>query len=249
MDPRFKGKVTIITGGTRGIGNATARAFAAAGAIVVITGRDETVVKAEADRICTETGGTVEGRVLSAADFPAAATLVKSVAAQHGGVHILVANAAAMTSAPLGLITEQSARHLTDTNLLGTLAVVQAAARAMLPRRSGAIVVVGSLVADRGAAGQSVYAATKAAVTALVRSAAIELGPAGIRVNAVAPGIVDTDLTAALRPEVIEARRGQTPLRRIGLPAEVAQAICFLSSDEAAFITGQVLGVDGGLTL
>jgi 3-oxoacyl-[acyl-carrier protein] reductase len=127
--------------------------------------------------------------------------------------------------------------------------VLQVTAKVMMRRRRGAIVLLASIAGERGAPGQAVYAATKAGIAALARSAARELGPLGIRVNAVAPGLIDTDLLANLPTEIIAVRRAQTSLRRLGTAIEVGATIRFLLSDEASFITGQVLGVDGGLTL
>jgi 3-oxoacyl-[acyl-carrier protein] reductase len=174
---------------------------------------------------------------------------IKTIAADHGAIDALVLSAGVMQSTPLGLTTESVARHLLDINLLGAVEVLQATAKVMMRRRRGAIVLLASLVGERGAPGQAVYAAAKAGVAALARSASKELGPLGIRVNAVAPGLIDTDLLADLPPDVVTARCAQTSLRRLGTAEEVAGAIRFLLSDEASFITGQVLGVDGGLAL
>jgi 3-oxoacyl-[acyl-carrier protein] reductase len=136
-----------------------------------------------------------------------------------------------------------------DTNVAGTIATVQAASRVMMRRKAGSIVVLASIVGESGSAGQTAYSASKAAVATIARSAAKELGPRGIRVNAVAPGLIRTSMIAHLPADLIERRVADTSLRRLGAPEDVAHAIRFLISDEAAFITGQVLGVDGGLVL
>src|SRR6266536_2295191 len=239
--PDLRGRVALVTGGTRGIGLATVRALAEAGATVVMTGRDEAVAKEVA-----AASGAVAGLALDVADAKAVSTLVRGVAKEHGGLDIVVANAGIMEDAVLGMIREELVDATLTTNVAGTLHTVQAAARAMLRRRSGAIVVLASIVGEYGSAGQTVYAASKAAVANIARSAAKELGRNGIRVNAVAPGVIRTDLTAGVEEgPVVE----KTPLGRLGTPEDVAQAIRFLVSDDAAFITGQVLGIDGGLVL
>ncbi|WP_428966737.1 SDR family NAD(P)-dependent oxidoreductase [Micromonospora fluostatini] len=244
------GRVALVTGGTRGIGLATARVLAGAGATVVLTGRDA----ARAEAVAKEIGG--HGLGLDVGDFDAVGAVVRRVVADHGGLDVLVANAGIMENALLGMVRADAVRRTLDVNVAGTVAAVQAAARAMarrrtgadgVPRRGGAIVLLASVVGTHGAAGQAVYAASKAAVAALARSAARELGPRGIRVNAVAPGVIRTDLTAALPAGVLDAQAVAAPLRRLGEPEEVADVIRFLAGDGARYVTGQVLGVDGGL--
>jgi 3-oxoacyl-[acyl-carrier protein] reductase len=147
------------------------------------------------------------------------------------------------------MIRDDLVHRMLDTNVAGTLYTVQAVARVMMRRRSGAIVLLASIVGERGNAGQTAYAASKAAVASIARSAAKELGPRGIRVNAVAPGVIATDMTAHLPADVIDRRVADTPLGRVGTADDVARAIRFLVGDGASFITGQVLGVDGGLVI
>jgi 3-oxoacyl-[acyl-carrier protein] reductase len=244
------GRVALVTGGTRGIGLATARALVAAGATVVLTGRDA----ARAETVAKEIGAYGTG--LDVSDFAAVGDAVKQVGAEHGGLDILVANAGIMESCLLGMIRADDVRRMLDTNVAGAVAAVQAAARSMArkrtaadgnQRRGGSIVLLASIVGSYGAAGQSVYAASKAAVAALARSAARELGGRGIRVNAVAPGVIRTDLTASLPAEVLDKQAAAAPLGRLGTPEEVADVIRFLVGDAARYVTGQVLGVDGGL--
>jgi 3-oxoacyl-[acyl-carrier protein] reductase len=239
----LSGRVALVTGGTRGIGLATVRALVSAGASVVLTGRDE----ARAKEVAGSVGAT--GLALDVTDAKAVSTLVRSVAKEHGSLDIVVANAGIMEDALLGMIREEAVTSTLNTNVAGTLHTVQAAARVMMRKKSGAIVVLGSIVGEYGSAGQTVYAASKAAVANIARSAAKELGRAGIRVNAVAPGVIQTDLTAGLSEDAIAENVGRTPLGRLGTAEDVAKAIRFLVSDDAAFITGQVLGIDGGLVL
>ncbi|WP_043788642.1 SDR family NAD(P)-dependent oxidoreductase [Amycolatopsis rifamycinica] len=242
-DLSLSGRVALVTGGTRGIGLATARALVEAGATVVLTGRDE----ARAKEAAASVGAS--GLALDVTDAKAVSSLVRGVAKEHGKLDIVVANAGIMEDALLGMIKEDVVDTTLSTNVAGTLHTVQAAARAMMRKKSGSIVVLASIVGEYGSAGQTVYAASKAAVANIAKSAAKELGRSGIRVNAVAPGVIETDLTAGLSEDAKAENAGKTPLGRLGRPEEVANAIRFLVSDEASFITGQVLGIDGGLVL
>jgi 3-oxoacyl-[acyl-carrier protein] reductase len=240
----LSGRVALVTGGTRGIGLATARALVESGATVVLTGRDEDRAKHVA-----VANGAAAGLALDVTDAKAVSSLVRGVAKEHGKLDIVVANAGIMEDALLGMIREESVDTTLSTNVAGTLHTVQAAARAMMRKKTGSIVVLASIVGEYGSAGQTVYAASKAAVANIARSAAKELGRSGIRVNAVAPGVIETDLTAGLSEDAKTENSSRTPLGRLGRPEEVANAIRFLVSDDASFITGQVLGIDGGLVL
>ncbi|MFF4598358.1 SDR family NAD(P)-dependent oxidoreductase [Amycolatopsis sp. NPDC001319] len=238
------GRVALVTGGTRGIGLATVRALVDAGATVVLTGRDE----ARAKEIAAEAGAAA-GLALDVTDAKAVSSLVRGVAKEHGALDVVVANAGILEDALLGMISEDLVDRMLRTNVGGTINTVQAASRVMSRRKSGAIVVLASIVGENGSAGQTAYAASKAAVGNIARSAAKELGRHNIRVNAVAPGVIETDMTSHLGEKVIAGRIEDTALGRLGKPEEVAKAIRFLVSDEASFITGQVLGIDGGLVL
>ncbi|SEP49536.1 SDR family NAD(P)-dependent oxidoreductase [Amycolatopsis saalfeldensis] len=238
------GRVALVTGGTRGIGLATVRALVEAGATVVLTGRDEARAKEAATA-----AGAAAGLALDVTDAKAVSTVVRGVAKEHGRLDVVVANAGIMDDALLGMIREDAVSATLDTNVAGTLHTVQAAARAMMRKKTGSIVVLASIVGEYGSAGQTLYAASKAAVANIALSAAKELGRSGIRVNAVAPGVIETDLTAGLSEEAVAENVKKTPLGRLGRPEDVAKAIRFLVSDEASFVTGQVLGIDGGLVL
>ncbi|WP_037362242.1 SDR family NAD(P)-dependent oxidoreductase [Amycolatopsis orientalis] len=238
------GRVALVTGGTRGIGLATVRALVEAGATVVLTGRNEDRAK----EVAAEAGAAA-GLALDVTDAKAVSSLVRGVAKEHGALDIVVANAGVLEDALLGMISEDLVDRMFKTNVGGTINTVQAASRVMSRRKSGAIVLLASIVGEKGSAGQTAYAASKAAVGNIARSAAKELGRHNIRVNAVAPGVIETDMTSHLGEKVIAERIEDTALGRLGKPEEVAKAIRFLASDEAAFVTGQVLGIDGGLVL
>jgi len=249
VDSSLTGRVVVVTGGTRGIGRATADLLASSGATVVVTGRDEGAAVKAAAEIAEAHAVPTMGTGFDVADFAAVSEAFKTIAKEQGRIDGLVANAGVLEDALVGMITPELVERMLSTNVAGTIATVQAAGRVMMRKRSGSIVVLASIVGEHGSAGQTAYAASKAAVATVARSAAKELGPRGIRVNAVAPGLIDTAMIAHLPQELIEDRVAHTSLRRLGTPADVAKAIRFLISDESAFITGQVLGVDGGLVL
>jgi 3-oxoacyl-[acyl-carrier protein] reductase len=246
--PDLDGRVAVVTGGTRGIGLATCRALAEAGATVVLTGRDAQAAESCAKELAAEFGVVTQGVGLDVTDVAAVGAVIRGAARKHGRLDVAVANAGVLGDALIGMITDELVTRMLSTNVAGTIHTVQAAARAMM-RRGGSIVVLASVVGERGSAGQTAYAASKAAVANVARSSAKELGRYGIRVNAVAPGVIDTDMTAHLPPAVLERRVAGTALGRLGTPADVARVIRFLACDDAAFVTGQVLGVDGGLVL
>jgi 3-oxoacyl-[acyl-carrier protein] reductase len=243
----LQGAVVLITGGTRGIGHATGLVLAQAGAVVIITGRDGATARMRAAEISDRTGAEVHGLELDVTDFGAAGNIVRMIATEQGRLDVLVANAGIMPTAPIGMITETHVRETLNTNVLGVIAVVQESARVMRRHRRGSIILMSSIVARDGAAGQAVYAASKAAVAAITRSAAKELGRWGIRVNAVAPGVIQTDLLSGMSENTLGEIAARAPLGRLGTAEDVAYAIRFLASSDAAFITGQVLYADGGL--
>ena len=242
-------RVVLVVGGTRGIGFATAVRAASAGAEVVLTGRDETDAKHKAHEAARHSGGSVAGVGLEVTDDSAVQATVRAVAREHGRLDGLVVTAGILDEAVLGMVPTAQIQQILAVNVAGTISALQAGARAMMRKKRGAIVVLGSVVGEEGAAGQSVYAASKAAVVAAARSAAKELGPHGIRVNAVAPGVIATDLVAGQSPAVVDRVVAATSLGRLGTPDDVARVITFLLSEDAAFLTGQVLRVDGGLAL
>jgi 3-oxoacyl-[acyl-carrier protein] reductase len=234
----LEGKTALVTGGSRGIGRAIAVEFARAGADVVVGYRSGTE---EAESVATEIGGrAVQADV---ADPEQAKALVE----EAGEIAILVNNAGLTRDGVLARMTEADWRDVIETNLSSVFYTCRAASRGMMKRRGGAIVNISSIVGLRGNWGQTNYSASKAGIIGFTKSLARELGSRGVRANVVAPGYVKTRLTDELPEEARGAMLDNTPLGRLGDPEDVAGAVRFLCSDEASFITGEVLLVDGGL--
>jgi 3-oxoacyl-[acyl-carrier protein] reductase len=230
----------LVTGGNRGIGLAIARAFADAGDKVAITYRSGEPPEALVNQGCLAVRCDIT-------DPEQVEQAYKEIESQHGAVEVLVANAGITRDQLLLRMSEDDFTCVLDTNLTGTFRVVKRAARGMLRARKGRIVLISSVVGLLGSAGQANYAASKAGLIGFARSLARELGSRDITVNVVAPGFVDTDMTRVLSDEQRESIMGQVPLGRYAQPEEVAASVRFLSSDDAAYITGAVIPVDGGL--
>lgn len=241
------GRVALVTGGSRGIGAAISRELGAAGAHVAVNYARDAESAAAVCVAVRDAGGAataVQGDVSTA---EGAAALVEAVESDVGPIDILVNNAGITRDDLIMRLSEEDWRDVIDTNLGGAFFTCRALSRPMLKRRSGAIVNITSIVGVHGNAGQSNYAASKAGVIGLTKALAKELGGRGIRVNAIAPGYIATELTDALPDQAREAILSNTPLGRLGEPDDVARAVRFLCSDAAAFVTGEVLAVDGGL--
>ena len=243
---RLKDKVAIITGGSRGIGFATADKFLAEGATVILTAStqesaDKAVEKLKQKHPCT----TVAGISPNLADMKSVRDAFAIATAQYGCVDILVNNAGVSESTPFMNYTEETFDKVMDLNVKGVFNATRAAVDCMIAKGSGVILSTSSMVSISGQPSGFAYPASKFAVNGLTVSLARELGPKGIRVNAVAPGITETDMMKAVPKEIIEPMIRQIPLRRMGQPEDIANAFVFLASDEASYITGVVLSVDG----
>ena len=243
---RLQGKVAIITGGSRGIGYATADAFLREGATVIITASSPAnAEKAVAKLKEAHPNSTVAGISPDLSSLESVRNEFIIATAKYGCVDILVNNAGVSESTPFLQYTEEAFDKVMDLNVKGVFNATRAAADCMVARGSGVILNTSSMVSIYGQSSGFAYPASKFAVNGFTRSLARELGPKGIRVNAVAPGITETDMMRAVPKEVIEPLIAQIPLRRLGQPEDIANAFVFLASDEASYITGVVLSVDG----
>lgn len=239
------GKNAIVTGSTRGIGRAIAAALAAAGARVATVGRD----KAHADAAAGEIGGGAQGFACDVADTAAVNQLVGDVESTFGSVDILVNNAGLTRDNLLVRLKDEDWDAVLNANLRGAFAATRAAARGMMKRRWGRIINIASIVGLTGNKGQANYAASKAGLIGMSKAVAKELASRNVLVNVIAPGFIETDMTAALSADARQALAAQIPLERLGTPADIADAATFLASDHASYITGQVLVIDGGMVM
>jgi 3-oxoacyl-[acyl-carrier protein] reductase len=239
------GKVALVTGASRGIGQAIACGLAAQGATVVAAARgdhaDATVL------LLTERGLRAEAVSLDVTDAGALGQLPAEIVRRHGRLDIIVSNAGIARDQLLMRMKRDDWDAVIATNLTATFVLTQAAVRPMLKQRSGRIIAISSVVGQTGNAGQSNYAASKAGLIGFAKALAREVASRGITVNVVAPGLVETDMTRAITEKAHVDWAAQIPVGRLGMSDEVAAAVCFLASDEAAYITGHVLAVNGGM--
>ena len=246
----LKNKVAFITGSTRGIGLATARALARSGASIVLNGaHDENVLRRCAHEIQQEFGVECIGLLADAADASAVRACYAAIFQRFGRLDILVNNAGILRDALLGMASQEMIQEVFGANTLGSIYHLQEASRLMSRKQSGSIINISSIVGRTGNEGQSVYAASKAALLGLTYAAAKELAPINIRVNAIAPGFIRTEMTAALPESRYAERLASIKMGRIGEPDDVANAVLFFASDLSAYVTGQVLGVDGAMLI
>jgi 3-oxoacyl-[acyl-carrier protein] reductase len=245
---RLNGKVAIITGAGQGIGAATALKFAREGAAVAVCDLNGQAVSAVV-KACREAGATAVGFELDVADRSAVTRVVADVLAQFARIDVLVNNAGITRDARLQKMTLQQFDEVIDVNLRSVFHVTQAVVDCMVEQRGGVILNASSVVGLYGNYGQTNYAAAKFGVIGFTKTWSRELGPKGIRVNAVAPGFIDTPILATIPEDVLARMREQVPLRRLGKAEEIANIYAFLASDEASYINGAVIEASGGMTL
>ena len=241
----LSGKNALVTGSTRGIGRAIADAYAQAGARVAVVGRDQQ----RADEAAAAVGNNAKGFAADVSDTATVAKLVDDVEKAFGSIDILVNNAGITRDNLVMRLKDDDWDAVQNANLRGAFAAIRAVSRGMMKKRSGRIINIASIVGLIGNKGQANYAASKAGLIALTKSVAKELGSRNILVNAVAPGFIETEMTAAMTPEARDALGKQIALERLGKVEDVAAMAAFLASDLASYITGQVFVVDGGMVM
>ncbi len=247
MNRDFAGKTIWITGAARGIGKSIAREFAACGASLALSDVLEAELAVTTAELQKEFNVPVHYAVLDVTDSAGAEQFVQAAIEKLGGLTVLINNAGVTRDGLLIRMTEADWDRVLDINLKGAFVCMKAAARVMMKARYGKIINIASVVGIMGNAGQANYSASKAGMIGLTKSVAKELGGRGVRVNAVAPGFIATEMTHQLAPEVRDAYLKAIPLNYLGDPADVARACAFLASPDADYITGQVIVVDGGL--
>ena len=241
----LSGRVALVTGSTRGIGHAIAGTLAAAGARVAVVGRE----KAKADEVAAGLGGDAKGFGCDIANTAAVNSLIADVEAAFGTLDILVNNAGLTRDNIVPRLKDEDWQVVIDTNLRGAFATVRAATRGMMKRRWGRIINIASVVGLIGNKGQANYAASKAGLIGLTKSVAKELASRNVLANVIAPGFIETDMTARMTAEAREALSKQIPLERLGTGQDIAGMVAFLASEHASYITGQVFVVDGGMVM
>ena len=246
---RFENKVAVVTGGSRGIGRAICLELAGQGASVVLCYAGNEQAAGETAQACRALGARVTCMRCDVADAQQVKDMMRAVVKEYGRIDVLVNNAGVTRDSFLLMMRESDYDAVLDTNLKGTFLCTKNVVHAMMKQNCGRIVNVSSVTGLRGNPGQANYAASKAGVIGLTKAAARELAMKNITVNAVAPGFIETDMTAAMTSAARAAALAVIPAGRLGQAQEVARAVAFLASDEAAYITGQVLAIDGGMSM
>jgi 3-oxoacyl-[acyl-carrier protein] reductase len=243
----LQGKTALITGASRGIGKGIAQVYAQHGANVAFTYASSEAPALELEKELNELGVQAKAYKSNAADFQQAQDLVTAVIEDFGTVDILINNAGITKDNLLMRISEEDFDQVIEVNLKSVFNMTKAVQRTMLKARSGSIINMSSVVGVKGNAGQTNYAASKAGILGFTKSVALELGSRNIRCNAIAPGFIETEMTAKLNEDVVQGWRDGIPLKRGGSPEDVANACVFLGSDLSTYVTGQTLNVDGGM--
>jgi 3-oxoacyl-[acyl-carrier protein] reductase len=241
----LSGRIALVTGASRGIGRAIAKKLAVQGATVVAAARGDNAAGTVEE--ITASGGKAEVASLDVSDAAAAAAFVSNAFEKHGRIDILVNNAGITKDQLLLRMNRAEWDEVISTNLTAAFTLTQAVLRPMIRQRSGRVVCISSVVGQSGNPGQANYAASKAGLIAFAKSVAQEVASRNITINVVAPGLIETDMTRLIAENAKDQWQAKIPLRRMGTPDDIASAVCFLASDEAAYITGQVLAVNGGM--
>jgi 3-oxoacyl-[acyl-carrier protein] reductase len=248
-DSGLAGKAVIVTGGSRGIGRAIVERFAADGADVTFFYRDNAAAAEEVVAAARAAGHTIAALQVDIRDSAACAAAVDRVVERCGRIDVLVNNAGVIRDNLLALLDDDDVRTVLETNVGGVFNVTRAVVPHMISRRSGKIVNISSVAGEKGGRGQTNYAASKGAINAFTRSLAVELASRKITVNCVAPGVIETEMSAAVREQAADEVKSRILLRRFGSPQEVAHAVWFFASRYADYVTGQVMHVDGGFKM
>ena len=246
-DSGLNGGIAIVTGGSRGIGRAVVETLAAAGMNVTFTYRENSAAASEV--VDSAKDGKIAAEIVDGRDAAACDAFVEKVIEKHERIDLLVNNAGVIRDNLLAMLSDEDVRTVLETNVLGTFNMTRAVVPHMISKRRGNIVNISSVSGEKGGRGQTNYAASKGAINAFTKSLAAELAPRGIRVNAVAPGVIETEMSKAVRELAGDQIQSRILLRRIGQPADVAHAVWFLSSRFADYITGEILHVDGGFKM
>ena len=245
----LEGKIALVTGASRGIGRQIAKTLAAKGAFVIVNYNGSAAKAEEVVKEIQAAGGNGQAVQCNVSDFESCKEMLDAVVKEHGRLDILVNNAGITRDNLLMKMSEEDFDAVIQTNLKGVFNCTRHIARQMLKQKSGRIINISSVSGVLGNAGQANYAASKAGIIGMTKSAARELASRGVTVNAVAPGFIETEMTAVLSEEVKKATAAQIPLGHFGKPEDIAKTVAFLASDDAAYITGQVIQVDGGMVI
>ncbi len=245
----LKNKVCLVTGASRGIGQAIAKIYAQNGAVVYANCRSPKTI----DAWCEEVNATVEGKLIpvyfDVTNEDACKSVIMQIKKEQGRLDVLVNNAGVMSDRKIGMIDKENIDLHFNTNVYGIIYLIQLAARVMQRQKSGSIINMSSIVGVEGNVGQLVYSATKGAVIAMTKTASKELAASNIRVNAIAPGMIDTDMFRSVGPEHMQERIDNIRMGRLGTPEDIAKTALYLASDLSEYVTGQIIGVDGGASV
>ncbi len=247
LNSGLNGGVAIVTGGSRGIGRAIVEILAASGMEVIFTYRDNTAAANEV--VSANPGKKISAEKVDVRDSAACAAFVEKIADRAGKIDLLVNNAGVVRDNLLAMLADDDVKAVLDTNVTGTFNMTRAVAPFMISKRRGKIINISSVSGEKGGRGQTNYAASKGAINAFTKSLAVELAPRNITVNAVAPGVIETEMSRPVRELAGDQIQARILLKRIGQPEDVANAVWFLSSRFADYITGEILHVDGGFKM